>query len=54
VLANLPDDEPAPASVPQRAAAAVDDNLVEQLQQRLEVMEAEIEELKRRLDRIES
>jgi uncharacterized protein YceH (UPF0502 family) len=57
VLANLPDDEPAPpssSSTPRVAVAKVDDDLVEQLQQRIETMEAEIEELKRRLDRIES
>lgn len=65
VLANLPDEEPVPAraSAPSTASspptirpavAKVDDDVVEQLQQRIETMEAEIEELKRRLDRIES
>lgn len=54
VLANLPDDAPAPASSSAKAAAKIDDDVVEQLQQRMETMEAEIEELKRRLDRIES
>ncbi|HBJ37145.1 MAG TPA: DUF480 domain-containing protein [Planctomycetaceae bacterium] len=57
VLANLPDDEPATASsssAPRHSVAKLDDDLVEQLQQRIETMEAEIEELKRRLDRIES
>lgn len=53
VLANLPDDEPA-AKPSTPVAPKIDDDLVEQLQQRIETMEAEIEDLKRRLDRIES
>jgi len=53
VLANLPDDEPLPApSAPVPTSASP--SLLSQLQQRLETMEAEIEDLKRRLDRIES
>ena len=54
VLANLPDDAPAVSKSSAPAVASPDDDVVEQLQQRIETMEAEIEELKRRLDRIES
>jgi len=54
VLANLPDDAPAVSKSSAPAVASPDDDGVEQLQQRIETMEAEIEELKRRLDRIES
>jgi uncharacterized protein YceH (UPF0502 family) len=54
VLANLPDDAPPPPSVRTPVIARMDDDVVEQLQQRIETMEAEIEDLKRRLERLES
>jgi uncharacterized protein YceH (UPF0502 family) len=53
VLANLPDDAVSPSSNA-AAVAEVDDDTLAQLHQRIETMEAEIEDLKRRLDRIES